>query len=90
MALIGSKKVLVLGDVNESLNFKEKIATDLLVYTQEANNSLEWVKNNFSFEKLLIGGNVYSWKSNRLINEAIGLNLPYYSISDQGAFEYEL
>ncbi|MEO1099476.1 MAG: hypothetical protein AAFX57_17230 [Bacteroidota bacterium] len=90
LASIANKHVLLLRNVSKKLNFTKKPSVDFLIYTGDCKQDLEWVKNNFDFDLLILGSDLYRWKAEELLDKSIELGLPFYSIYHNGAFEYKI
>ncbi|MEM1405690.1 MAG: ComEC/Rec2 family competence protein [Bacteroidota bacterium] len=90
LASMANKRVLLLRDVNKKLSFTKKPSVDFLIYTGDCRQDLEWVKNNFDFELLILGSDLYRGKAKELLERSIELELPFYSIYHNGAFEHKI
>ena len=87
---LGDKRITIIRDVNKRLSFRKKISTGFLIYSGTCDSDLTWVKNNFDFELLIIGGDVRPWRAEYLVKQCEEHEVPFYSIYHNGALEYEI
>lgn len=86
------KKRFVLIDDKVYIPFNEideKMRIDYLIVTRNYYSSLHKLCRIYSPANIIISGNVYDERRNEIIRECKSLNLPYYSIVDNGAFILE-
>lgn len=87
-----NKKRFVL--INDKINMpaneiNERLKIDYLIITRNYYSSIQKLCRIYNPANIIITGNIYEERRNELIRECKELNLPYYSIIDNGAFILE-
>ncbi|MEP5072298.1 MAG: ComEC/Rec2 family competence protein [Crocinitomicaceae bacterium] len=85
LGVIGNKKIIILDSTTFHLDFKNRIAIDYVIVNKGAVKSLEWLKNNFSFDMIIIGNSNSIYYSKKMKKQAAKLNLKIHSLKEDGA-----
>ncbi len=79
-------KILMLDDINLAASAKNKIKLDVLILSENCNQSPEELNNLFDCNYIVADASVPSWKSAKWKKDFEQLHLRFYSVSQQGAF----
>lgn len=73
--------------IAENLSFPTPVSADYVVFCKQFNKNLDWIKDNFNFDLLILDGSLSYYEANKLKEDAEALGLNYYSVYHDGAFE---
>lgn len=85
------KKILIISKkIPTGIRLKNRAQVDYILLTKNAKASAEWIKENFSFDKIILDGSLNYWRYVNFKEQFASLNINYYSIRDDGAFVEDL
>jgi len=85
-----SLKVLYLsGDFSDYTSSK-KLKVNYLVLSKNAPMDIEPLKNLFDFDLLIADASVPKWKQEIIKRDCQQLEIPFYNVSESGAFEHRI
>jgi competence protein ComEC len=76
--------------VKWNMGLKRKMKFDFVVVGKAFNGKLEWLLQRFEFDQIILDGSLSRFTAERLKDEAAKLNLNFYSIYHDGAYEVNL
>ncbi|ELR72327.1 competence protein [Fulvivirga imtechensis AK7] len=82
----GTKLIILNNEVQDQL-FTAPVTVDYILICREFNKDLEWIKNNFIFDLLILDGTLSYYQANKFKKEIEADGLKYYSIYHEGALE---
>lgn len=77
---------IILNELFEQKRVHEQVPVHLIILTKNVSMSASDLAANFIFDQLVADGSVSNWKTQKLKKECEALHLPFYSVSEQGAF----
>ena len=84
--IIDDKKILYIDSVTFKLQFDSLIKTDILILENGAIKNVDWLKDHFQFDYLLIGNKNTRFYSNKMKQQAEASGIPIHSLIEDGAF----
>ncbi|MEX2336910.1 MAG: ComEC/Rec2 family competence protein [Fulvivirga sp.] len=86
-----NKTILILDEqVHKSLKLLNQLEVDYVLICSRFNNDLVWIMKNFDFEKIILDGSLSWYRANELKGELNTLEMPYYSVYHDGAYEIKI
>ena len=85
-----SKKILLVDNNSTFIVSKDKIPVDLLVVSKNPNLYFKKLAETFSIKQVVFDGSVPSWKMVYWKSDCDSLRIPYYDVSEKGAFVMNL
>jgi competence protein ComEC len=86
----GSKKVLLIDKNFIADTTASKIKIDLLVLSKNPKLYLSNLSKSFNISKVVFDGSTPAWKIKYWIKDCDSLHIPYYNVSEKGAFVMNL
>ncbi|MCK4664819.1 MAG: ComEC family competence protein [Bacteroidales bacterium] len=71
-------------------NTDNKINLDYLILNRNCNMSIDNITKLFDTKMIIFDSSISGWKKEVLINNCKNQNIPYYSVSDEGAFQIDI
>ncbi len=87
---INSFKVLILNKHLPASDSTKKIALNILILTQDFNETAAELNNLFACDYVVADGSIPLWKCAKLKKEFQQLHLRFYSVAQDGAFILKL
>ena len=84
-----NKKIALLDDTFQSRK-EAKIKVEFIIIQNNPNFKMEDISKNFIFEKIIFDTSNFQWKVENWKSDCQKLNIKYYDIFEQGAFEVAL
>lgn len=81
------KELVILNSKIGDHSFTSPVSVDYILICQEFNKDLEWIKNNFIFDRLILDGTLSFSKANAFKEDIEAAGLNYYSVYHEGALE---
>lgn len=83
---LSDMKILSIDTTTFHLEFEHPIATDILIIENESIKNLQWLKDHFQFDYLLIGNHNSRYYSSKMKRQAEDHNLTIHSLLEDGAY----
>ena len=90
LIVYNNKKILVIDNNSTFMISQDKIPLDLLVISNNPKLYLKKLAETFSIKQVVFDGSVPSWKMVYWKNDCDSLRIPYYDVSEKGAFVMNL
>ena len=84
------KKILLIDDNSTFMASPDKIPVDLLVVSKNPKLYFKKLAETFSIKQVVFDGSIPSWKMAYWKNDCDSLRIPYYDVSEKGAFVMNL
>ena len=88
--MIGGKKILIIDSLTFSFKFTKIIETDILIVNNEAVKNLEWLKQNFKYEHLIISSKNDRYYHRSIKEQARKAGIDAHSLVEDGALVLHL
>jgi competence protein ComEC len=85
-----NKKILLVDNNSTFMALPDKIPVDLLVVSKNPKLYFKKLVETFSIKQVVFDGSVPSWKMAYWKNDCDSLRIPYYDVSEKGAFVMNL
>ncbi len=82
---VANKRILLFDSTTFHLDFKQKIDTDYIVVNNGAIKNLEWLKNNFQFDQVIVSTKNSRYYSKKMKDQAKELDIQIHSLIEDGA-----
>jgi competence protein ComEC len=83
---LGNKHCLIIDTTIQIRNASPKPVIDVLVLSKNPKLYLEKIATALSIKQLVIDGSVPRWKANLWKRSAVALRIPFYDVTEKGAF----
>ena len=90
MIVYNNKKILLVGNNSTFMTSQNKIPIDLLVVSKNPKLYFKKLIETFSIKQVVFDGSVPSWKMSYWKKDCDSLRIPYYDVSEKGAFVMNL
>lgn len=84
------KKVLLIDTTTYFIPLKEKIPVDMLVVSKNPKLYFKKLAETFAIKQVIFDGSVPAWRMKYWKQDCADLNIPYYDVSEKGAFVVRL
>ena len=84
--MVGGKKILYIDSTTFEFEFDRLIKTDILILENGSVKNLDWLKDHFQFEHLLIGNKNSRYYSDKMKLQAQASKTAIHSLIEDGAF----
>ena len=86
----GSKKIMVLDSALSFNRAEIKYPIDLLVISKDPKLYISRLSNSFDIKQIVFDGSVHAWKLKNWKKDCDSLHIPYYDVTEKGAFVMNL
>lgn len=87
---IGKKKFVIFDSTTFHLDFKNPIATDIILINNQSVKSLKWLTEHISSDLIVIGNKNSNYYSRKMKNQAKELNIKIHSLKEDGSLVIDL
>ncbi len=88
--IVGNQRIIFFDSTTFHLQFERVIETDIVVINNGAVKSLQWLKENFDFELVILSSKNSFYYSRIMKRQAEALGIDIHSIREDGALRYSL
>ena len=88
--VVGPKRLLFFDSTTFHLDFKDRIATNLIVINNESVKSLKWLIEHFTFDQIILNNQNSNYYIKKMKNEADRLGIDLHSLKSDGALRIPL
>lgn len=88
--IISGKRFIIFDSTTFHIDFKQKIETDFIVINNQSIKNLKWLKEHFSFERIIISSRNSKYYSRKMKDQAARLKLIIHSLKEDGALKIDL
>ncbi|NOZ46728.1 MAG: ComEC family competence protein [Chlorobi bacterium] len=85
-----NKRIVLYNQANFNRYFTQKLKTDYIVLSKNSHPDLHYISSNLVFNKLIFDSSFSRKQLNSLISDCKKLNIPYYSVKNNGAFQISI
>ena len=84
------KKILLIDTTSNYIPLREKIVLDMLIVSKNPKLYFKKLAETFAIKQVVFDGSVPVWRMNYWKKDCDDLNIPYYDVSEKGAFVMRL
>jgi competence protein ComEC len=85
-----NKRILIINETSHFVSLENKMPIDLLIISGNPKLYLNNLTKTFSVEQVVFDGSCPAWKINYWKKDCDSLHIPYYNVSEKGAFVMNL
>ncbi|MEO9482234.1 MAG: ComEC/Rec2 family competence protein [Ekhidna sp.] len=88
--VIAGKRIIIIDSTTFHLEFRDTIEVDYIIINNGSVKNLNWLKNHFTFDRIIISPKNSIYYSRKMRKQATSLGLNIHSLKEEGALKISL